>query len=300
MAYAVRETVVANPARKRKRKNVARRMSLKQKLHFGTKRQRAAAKTSLKAKRKKPVKAHRRRKINPAPRKRKAATRNHRRRTRRTNPGEIIAMTLGNPARKKGKKKNMAAKKHRRRRKNAAPVHHRRRRRSNPAAGRRRAAPRRTTRRRSYRSNPGGFAVKDMLWLGTGSVAGASLSKLATQAVLGASNTGAMGYLGNVVATGILAFLGHKFIKNKSFSAGVVAGGIGQVITRAIGDNTSYGQYLAMSGMGDYQASAFVTPQRLSAGLTSAQIAIPNGWGGQSLPANVNGAQMSSGDPGWD
>ena len=52
MAWSTVETKIANPAtgRNRKRKkNMARRMSLKQKLHFGSKRVRTAAKQALKA-----------------------------------------------------------------------------------------------------------------------------------------------------------------------------------------------------------------------------------------------------------
>jgi len=50
MAVAVREVTIANPARKRR--NVARKQSLKQKAAFGTKRVRAAAKAALSRQRK--------------------------------------------------------------------------------------------------------------------------------------------------------------------------------------------------------------------------------------------------------
>ncbi len=65
MAYTEQETIVANPAHKsrRKRSNAGKRkgrMTLKQKLHFGSKRQRAAAKKALSRRRKKShAKAHR-------------------------------------------------------------------------------------------------------------------------------------------------------------------------------------------------------------------------------------------------
>jgi hypothetical protein len=49
-----------------------------------------------------------------------------------------------------------------------------------------------------------------------------------------------------------------------------LAGGIGQVIARAIGDYTQFGQYLDGAGMGDYMASNWVTPQRLPDALNSA------------------------------
>ena len=52
MAWSERQTIIANPARRKGKRNVARRMSLKQKLHFGTKAQRSAARRAIKAKRK--------------------------------------------------------------------------------------------------------------------------------------------------------------------------------------------------------------------------------------------------------
>jgi hypothetical protein len=49
MAITERTVIVANPARRSKKKKMA--MSLKQKLHFGSSKVRAAAKRALKAKR---------------------------------------------------------------------------------------------------------------------------------------------------------------------------------------------------------------------------------------------------------
>src|ERR1700679_924795 len=55
MALAQIETIIANPARKagsrKEKKKMAKRMTLMQKLHFGTARQRAPAKASMKRKR---------------------------------------------------------------------------------------------------------------------------------------------------------------------------------------------------------------------------------------------------------
>jgi hypothetical protein len=94
MAIAKRTVIVANPAEKRSKKTMA--MSLKQKLHFGSKKQRAAAKRSISAKRAKARHAPRT-KPNRAPA----------RKPRRKNPGEIISLLGSNPA-SRGKKKAMA------------------------------------------------------------------------------------------------------------------------------------------------------------------------------------------------
>ena len=116
-------------------------------------------------------------------------------------------------------------------------------------------------RRRSGRSNPG--RVAEYLKAGVAVVGGAVGSKVATQVVLGSKNTGLMGYGGNLVATGLLGWAAHAFFKDKLVSQMVIAGGIAQVIVRAIGEQTPYGKYLAGSGVGDYQLSNFLTPQRM-------------------------------------
>jgi hypothetical protein len=305
MAHSVREVLIANPARKRGgkgRKNVAKRMTLKQKLHFGTARQRAAAKSSLKSKRtrkrnaarRKPV-SHRKRtapkRKNPAVRRRrKAVARAKPRHARRQNIGEIISLTLGNPAKKR--RKTMAAGTKKRRRRAASK--------SNAGTRRRRKNPGRRMSHHRRRSNPGmgrGMLTR-ILMLGGGATAGATLSGLGTQAVLGASNVGVMGYAGNLVATFVLAWLAHTTIKNPDLSAGVLAGGIGALMKRVIGDYSLLGSFSASLGMGDYLATNFVTPQYLPNAATSAmsangffpQIAAPivnSGGGGAPAPAGV-------------
>ena len=107
--------------------------------------------------------------------------------------------------------------------------------------------------------------------LGGGAVVGASVPKLASQAVLGSKNTGAMGYLANLAGTGLLAWAAHQFMpRQRMFAVGILAGGIGQVISRVIGDYTSFGSYLNGAGMGDYMAANWVTPQLLPDALNSA------------------------------
>jgi len=272
-------------------------MSLKQKLHFGSKRVRAAARAAMKTKRKaKRASAHRRRtKPNPG-RKRPAARKRvnrarraapKRRRAVRKNPGEIISLTLGNPA--KRRKKAVAKTKRRRRKASSQRVNAgRRRTRRNPA---RRGGHRR-------RSNPGGYRVTDLFVLGGGAVVGASVPKLASQAVLGPKNTGVMGYLANLAATGILAWAANTFMpRQKMFAVGILAGGIGQVISRAISDNTPYGAALSSIGFGDYIAANFVTPQIVPDalnGVMSSNGQLPMA----SQSAGVNVGQLT-GAPQW-
>jgi hypothetical protein len=251
MAFAVRETQIANPGRvaRKKRKNMAKRhLSAKQiRAGFGGKRRR----TALKAKRHNPRSAPKRktaRKTNRAATRRKPA--------RKRNMGEVVSILLpgmaGNPAKRKGNK-TMAASKRKTKR----------------ASAQRNAGTRRRTtkkmymakRRHSSLSNPG--QVVEYAKAGAAVVGGAVGSKLATQAVLGASNTSWMGYGGNLVATGLLGWGSHLAFKNKLITQMVIAGGIAQVIVRMIGDFTPYGQYLSGAGVGDYQASAFLTPQRM-------------------------------------
>ena len=278
MAVSTVETIVANPARKRK-SHMAKRMTLKQRLHFGSARQRAAAKASLRGSRK-----------------RKRSTSSRRHRPARKNPGEIIAMTLGNPARKRGGK--VAATKKRRRRRSTSKqnagrrrtVMNRSRRRSNPGR-----VHHRTHRRRH---NPAGYRWSDVFVLGGGALVGSSLSSAGTQLVLGTSNTGMMGYAGNLVATFVLSWLGGMVTRNRAFPAGILAGGIGSLMRRIIADYSLLGGYSASLGMGDYMVANWVTPQRLASDFRSLTEAnVGQGQWGMQAPAGVissSGVQASS------
>lgn len=250
-------------------------MTAKQIKFFGTKRQRAA----LKAKRSNAARKH---KLKAAPRKKAA----HRPKSKsahrkRSNPGEIISLTLGNPARKKGKK--MAATKRKPSKKKHSTAGRPRKKKSNPAR-----------RHRPRRSNPGGMNVTDLVALGGGAVVGGTLPTVATQAILGAKNTGPLGYLANLAATFLLAWGVGRFSKGKTghtFSMGIIAGGIGSVIKRAITDYSILGSFGQQLGMGDYMVSNWVTPQRMVDGLNSAMVEVPQGWGPgpQMIAAPANG-----------
>lgn len=206
------------------------------------------------------------------------------------NPGEILGLTLANPAtpRKKKKGKTMAktSRKNsgsRRPRKSttrhnrsghfmtAALKHHRRR------STRRNPAPR--SRRRSVRRNPGERGgVSGLFTNALFVIAGAVGSKVITQAVLRDKNTGIMGYVGNG-ATGVaLSLLASKAMKNRAAGHAILAGSVVQIVLRAIGDYTPFGKYVQNLGMGDYLASNWVTPQRYTDALNSANVETPQGW----------------------
>ena len=264
---------IVNPAgrrranRRRKRKN---KMTAKQIRYFGTKAQRSALKRRRRAgaskKRRHNVARHRRRTrprlhARAKPRKQNRRRAAHRTR-RRSNPGEILSLVLPNRGGRKGKK--MAA--HRRKKRNR--VHHRRR-----NAGHRRVHHRR-------RSNPfGGGAVTDLLTNSVFIIAGAVGSKLLTQAVLGASNVGVMGYGGNAIATAVLGWAAHSFMRNEKARNAIIAGGAVQIVLRLIQDYTPFGKYAQLTGVGDYQASNFVIPMRAVDALNSAMYEVPAGWG---------------------
>jgi hypothetical protein len=258
VAFAERITKIANPASRRagkkKRKNMAarkRHLSAKQiRAGFGGKRRQSALKSTRRhSARTRPVKRR-----NAAPKRHSHRASTRRKPARRRNPLEIVSIlpALGNPAKKRGRKTMAAKKRHTKRR----------------ATAQRNAGSRRRTRknmvvRHHRRRNPGMGRAGEFVKLGASVVGGAVGSKYATQLVLGAKNTSWLGYIGNLVATGLLGWGAHMAFKDKIISQGVIGGGIAQVIVRVIGDQTPYGSYLQGAGVGDYQASAFLTPQRM-------------------------------------
>lgn len=127
-------------------------------------------------------------------------------------------------------------------------------------------------------------------------------SKALTQMAMGSANTGAMGYLGNAIATAGLSLVAWVF-KQRKVSGAILAGGLLQIIARAITDNTPFGGLMTQAGMGDYQMQNFVTPQRLVDPLNSAQIEVPAGWGappavvvaGAAPPGGMHGYSRTGG-----
>lgn len=270
MAQVKRHRTLVNPARKKARKR-KRNMSAKQIKFFGTPAQKAALKTSRK--RKTSARKHAKRTVNPV------RTAKRTRRRSRKNPGEIITLALGNPARKG--KNSMARKRKkstsRRRRSRVArhrvsnPVAPLRRRRRHTSAKRRRAS---NGRRR--RSNPGMGSAVGMVQKAGFLIAGAAGTRLITQAVLGSKNSGILGYAANAVAAFILGPIAGKVLKSKEAGAMVTLGGFVGLTLRLISDFTPFGSQLALSGMGDYQVSTFFTPARYVDAINSAVVDLPS------------------------
>lgn len=257
MAFAKVETKIQNPAGRRA-KNVARKhMTEKQIRFFGTKRQKAALRERRKhhrhnaaPKKRNPVRATKR---NTA---KKSNPRRHHHKRRNPIP-EIISLTMGNPA--KRRKNNMAATKKR----NASRATKR-----NAAASRRNAGSHRHHHKRMHHRrhhrNPAGLG-KPMDWLmgGIGVIGGAVGARVLPQ-LAGSANAGGMGYAMNLGATLGLGFLSHMFTHNPVITGGVIAGGVAATLVRIVSDNTSYGSYLALSGVGDYVVWNFSQPQRVT------------------------------------
>jgi hypothetical protein len=202
--------------------------------------------------------------------------RRRRRKARRKNVGAIYSIGLagllgGNPGRKRRHTKRRVTKMARRRRarhSNAGTrrrrttrarrvyVHrHRRRATSNPSSYRRRRRSR-VANRHHRRRNPG---ISGALSGTTGMfknalsvIGGAVGSRYATQLALGASNTGAIGYLANAIAALALGWAAGKFMKSPQIGAMVTLGGFTGLALRMLSDLTPIGQYvnLSLSGAG--------------------------------------------------
>ena len=232
MAVATRYRTVVNPAR---RKFTAKQVAA----GFGGARRKAAAKSSRK-----------RARTNRSGSTARPA--HHRPRTvkraSRPNLGKIISFSLP-------KELGMATTKRNKSRRKAAPVHHRPR----AAAGRKNPGHRRRT-----RPNPGIGDITGLVTSAVFTIAGAVGTKYITQMVLSTSNTGVMGYFGNLVSAFLLSWGVKAFMKNDTAAAAVLAGGFVQVVLRLIADYTPFGQYTANLGMGDYLAQGFSTPQRIA------------------------------------
>ena len=147
------------------------------------------------------------------------------------------------------------------------------RRKSKANSGRHRASRKNTGhRRRSTRRNPSMGGLTDLVTSSVFVIAGAVGSKYLTQTVLTTSNTGIMGYLGNLVSAFLLSWGVKAFMKNDKAAAAVLSGGVVQVVLRLIADYTPFGQYTANLGMGDYMVQDFRVPQRMANGMRSAVI----------------------------
>jgi hypothetical protein len=117
-------------------------------------------------------------------------------------------------------------------------------------------------------------------------------TRAGTQAVLGARNTGPIGYIANGIAAVILGQLVGKGMKNQAAGRAVTLGGFLGVVARAIQEYTPFGQYVTgafgtsglgdwgIRGLGDYTPSTFFQPMQQQ----SSQ------WPAQVFPASITNA----------
>jgi hypothetical protein len=288
MAFATRETIIANPGRKRQmaKPKKRRRLSAAQiKAGFGGKRRQNAAKHKRKssASHKPRTKPHHAKPVARKNSPRKSSKRKNSKPARKRNLGGIFALT--NPA--KGHKHMAATKKNKKRKssmKSNAGHHHSKKR--NPG------------RRSGRRHNPGQYGTPTE-WIigGLGAVVGGVGAPALTQLAMGTSNTGPMGYFGNAVAVAVLAAASHFGLPRQKFlTMGIIFGGVGSIFRRIIGDYSLLGSYSSqvsgVSGMGDYLMNFnWPIPQQLAPG--NSRALTPYGGTPAAMPVVNNSAQAA-------
>lgn len=124
---------------------------------------------------------------------------------------------------------------------------------------------------------------------GVGTVAG-------TEALLGAKNTGILGYGANFLAAVLLGQLVGKGMKNKQAGVAVTLGGVVATVARIIRDRTPFGQYVnqafGQSGIGDWGVGEYIQ----STSFQPMQIQ-SNQWPAQVLPAVIQNLQARAAAP---
>jgi hypothetical protein len=288
VAWSEVETEIINPGGSagRKGKTMAKKLSDKQIRFFGTAAQRAGLKrrrAAARANSGKKKKSFKKPASRPAHRPRTATP-------HKQNPvPQIIGLTLGNAARKGTVMAKSATKK----KKSFAGAH-------------RAASGMKKTKKKYFRGrrgNPGALgSVMDWVKGGVGGLAGVVVTRGLPQVVLADKNQGGIGYLANGVTAALAGWVSHLvFPRERVVTASVLAGGFAALLARIIGDFTTYGKYLALTGVGDYMVWNGVTPQRLQ-DPNSAMMEVPAGWGApppalvmQSSGADMMGAGMDAG-----
>ncbi len=158
---------------------------------------------------------------------------------------------------------------------------HRRRRHNNPVmrrVRRRRHAVRRRRHNPVGRGGQIGNLVTTSLW----AIGGMVGTRAGTQAILGAKNTGPMGYLAN----GVVAIVGGQLLKRFAGShAGnaFTLGGFLGIVARAVAEYTPFGaqvtQAFQLQGLGDWAIAGFIPNPLVFNPLQSA------GWPAQMAPS---------------
>jgi hypothetical protein len=193
--------------------------------------------------------------------------------SKRSNPGQILGFTLGNPGRKATKMATTQKKHHKTHKPKGSGVKHNYKR--NPGH--------KAVHHHRRRHNPS-TAIGPLVNTAVFAIVGALGSKLGAQMVLGTNNVGWVGYAGNVGVGFALWLAAEKVMKNSAAANGIAVGTLIALILRALNDYTPIGQYTSQLGMGDYQMQSFVTPQILVDPLHSAEVQIPAGWAPVMLP----------------
>ncbi len=259
MATVSRVRKLVNPARRRA--PARRKMSLKQKLHFGSARQRSAARAALRK-----------------PRKRVAAKVRTR---RKTNPGVLVTLGPLNPARKRATRKGgskttmprarrKTVRRRRRRRNTAVAANsirrrrvYRRRRRNVTAVSNRRRRTYGHRRRRNPQLFGSGVKTTELMTAAVGGILGVTIAKLVPPTLPGAMvSTPAM----RVIATLGTALLGGYVVgqMDQKLGQGVMFGGLMQTVSLALNAFVpTVGQHLGLGrrrGFGAITPGGFNTP----------------------------------------
>lgn len=148
-------------------------------------------------------------------------------------------------------------------------------------------------RRRGSRRNPLGTGWGATFLEGLGVLSGLLGSKYVAQMVLSSSNTGIMGYGANLAVGVAGGWAAGSLLKKPKLGQAFLIGAVIEVIIRVLEDYTPFGQYTSGMGVGDYFASNWVTPQRYTDALHSAQVQIPGGWA-PSVVVQSNAAPKGS------
>lgn len=123
-------------------------------------------------------------------------------------------------------------------------------------------------------------------------VGGAVASRALPQMLLGGTNEGVVGYGANLVATFVGAKVLGFFTKNKQTENAFIFGGVLSTFIRVLADMTPLGATLKQYGIGDYEASTFLSPARYVDAAKSAAVDIPTALRPAPVPIKSGMAGM--------
>ena len=151
------------------------------------------------------------------------------------------------------------------------------------------------------------MGANELIKLGLGAAGGAIGTRYLTQAVLGDSNTGIMGYGANLAAAIGLAYAAAKFA-GADIAKGVAAGGISALIMRLWSEKVAGTSPAALSGyLGDLEFSSDGLGAYISSGFPVPTVSATNGnylavggagsWGPIGAPSGAALAPGASAAP---